>query len=550
MRTFFTVLLVLVSLFPVMAHEGHDHVDVDVAPLVTQTVAPRLVVQSEALELVGIVQDRQLIIYLDTLATNEPITNAKIEIESGNFKGVAQPTQDGSYFLIIDQILTAGKHDLILTIQMPTFSDLLLGTLDVPVVAPIPQSEDIWHTLFHTPFNLKIILSMLLINLLILSIVIYVYKSKHSTPVVMLLLSAFLLNSLSTFAHDGETHEPEAKKPTHLPFNDAPSRLADGRVFVPKSVQRLLGIRTQLTEITEVSPSVELSGHIIPDPNYSGRVQAPLAGWLELAAESLPNLGEPVEKGQVLAHLNAINSNVDRTDRQAELANLNGQIDKAHKNLVRLKKLGSNAAEKDVDETNTELKSLQARREVIGRGLSTKIPLIAPVKGVIATRNAFHGQVVEARDILFEIVNPDKFWVEALVYEPTLTAQLDKARAVTTSHQSFSLTFIGASYQLREHALPVQFRIEPPAPLLSVAQPVKVFAQTKQRLSGIRATQAAVLKGQHQDNIVWIHKQPEYFQAVKVQIHPLDDNQLLITSGLQSGERMVMKGASLLDQIR
>ena len=61
MRPFFTVLLILLLLdsFPTAAHEGHDHATPP--PLPVQPLAPRIVTQSEALELVGIVQDQQLL---------------------------------------------------------------------------------------------------------------------------------------------------------------------------------------------------------------------------------------------------------------------------------------------------------------------------------------------------------------------------------------------------------------------------------------------------------------------------------------------------------
>lgn len=567
MRFVFNVLLILFLLtpLPIAGHEGHDHAAPP--PLPVQALAPRVVIQSEELEFVGIVQDQQLVIYLDSLATNEPITQAKIEVESGNFKAIAQATSTGTYLLPASQLLTPGKHELVLTIEAGTLSDLLLGELNIPAVASSTQQMppnftlnwNAWEILLHAPPILQVILSVLFVLVLILLAMIYFCKSRRSQEtlsslamigVMLFLGGGLLLFSSSSFAHEGETHEEDKPVAPNSLSSDAPSRLADGRIFVPKPAQRLLGIRTLVAKTDHVSPRLELNGHIIPDPNYSGRVQAPLAGELELVSQGLPNLGEPVEKNQILAYLNVINNNVDQADRQAELANLSGQIDNVHNNLERLKKLGYHAARKELDEMTVELNSLQARREVIERGLSMRIPLIAPVAGVIATRNAFPGQVVEARDILFEIVNPKKFWVEALVYETALAEQLGQAQAITASHQVLSLTLMGLPYQLREHALPVQFRIESPLPLLSVAQPVKVLVQTKQSLAGIRLPNLAVLKGNHNDNLVWIHEQPEYFKPVNVRVQVIDGNQVVVTAGLQAGDRVVVQGATLLNQIR
>ncbi len=586
MRIFFVVLTI--TLFTsVVAHEGHD--DTPPPSLPTLSLAPRVVTHSADLELVGLVKDGQLVIYLDVFATNEPITNAKIEVESGNFKALAQSTKTGYYLLPAEPLLTPGKHELVFTIETPSLSDLLLGDIEIsshtshssavvvgktqPLIALWQLvTTGTWQNLRHSPTALYWALAMTLFLLLIVLLVRYIGKSKRSQPPLpqstsattlpVLLLTALLFSVTSTvsWAHEGETHQEEVAKPSaSLPpaagatgsiFNDAPSRLADGTVWVPKPVQHLWGIRTQSAKTTQVAASVELNGHIIPDPNYSGRVQAPLAGWIELVPPGLPNLGEKVEKGQTLVYLNLITSSVDRTNLQVEWANLSGQMDILNKSIERLKKLGNNAVRKELDEAETELKSLQSRRTVITGNLSTKLPLKAPITGVIATSQAFPGQVVEARDTLFEIVNPDKFWVEALVYDLALAEQLGKAQAVTASHQTLSLTFIGRPYQLREHALPIQFRIEPPLPLLSAAQPVKVLVQTKPQVQGILLPQAAVLKGNQNDSIIWVHDQAEHFKPVQGRVQVIDGSQVVVLTGLKDGDRVVVQGATLLSQIR
>src|SRR5688572_15515608 len=57
-----------------VAHEGHDHGPAP-APLPAAT-KPRVAVQTEAFELVGIAANGQLSLFLDKFATNEPVTDA------------------------------------------------------------------------------------------------------------------------------------------------------------------------------------------------------------------------------------------------------------------------------------------------------------------------------------------------------------------------------------------------------------------------------------------------------------------------------------------
>ncbi|MBK9574048.1 MAG: hypothetical protein IPO43_15600 [Rhodoferax sp.] len=46
----------------------------------------------------------------------------------------------------------------------------------------------------------------------------------------------------------------------------AAQRLPDGSVFVPKAMQRQLGIRTALAETRALSATVELNGRVMADP--------------------------------------------------------------------------------------------------------------------------------------------------------------------------------------------------------------------------------------------------------------------------------------------
>src|SRR5262249_29398075 len=62
-----------------LAHEGHEHDDAARAALASSTF-PRVVAQSELYEIIGILRDDRLSVYLDRFATNEPVTDAKVKV--------------------------------------------------------------------------------------------------------------------------------------------------------------------------------------------------------------------------------------------------------------------------------------------------------------------------------------------------------------------------------------------------------------------------------------------------------------------------------------
>lgn len=104
--------------------------------------------------------------------------------------------------------------------------------------------------------------------------------------------------------------------PSPKPFSAR--RLPDGSLFVPKAVQRQLGLRHVIVAVGELAATVELNGTVVADPNAGGRVQATQVGRIEVAAGGLPTLGQKVTRGQLLALLHPVVSSINaRTSRRS-----------------------------------------------------------------------------------------------------------------------------------------------------------------------------------------------------------------------------------------
>lgn len=121
--------LACAATFPSLADEGHDH---GAAPAAAEGQAsPRVSAHSDLFELVGIVEKGQMTVYLDRYATNEPVTNAKIEFEAGANKGVASPQPDGTYLIKFDALSKPGELPFSFTVAAGSDTDLLAGELHV-----------------------------------------------------------------------------------------------------------------------------------------------------------------------------------------------------------------------------------------------------------------------------------------------------------------------------------------------------------------------------------------------------------------------------------
>lgn len=97
------------------------------------TSSPRIVAQSEAYELVGILRSDGLRIYLDRFDTNEPVIEAAIAVTIGTEDVTAAEMGDGTFGVKSAQFSGEGPLELIFVITAPTGDDLLIGTLELPV---------------------------------------------------------------------------------------------------------------------------------------------------------------------------------------------------------------------------------------------------------------------------------------------------------------------------------------------------------------------------------------------------------------------------------
>ena len=395
-------------------------------------------------------------------------------------------------------------------------------------------------------------------------------RIKICVAMLSMLTSQLVVNA--AFAHGDEDHSKkpassnkasESKKSatSALTLRDttAPQRLPDGSLFVPKLVQRQLQLKTTVAEQDEWPHTLELNGKVIADPNAGGKVQASQAGRIESNGQSLPSLGQRVSKGQVLAYLRPVMSSLDRGNSTAILADLDAQLSIAEKKLQRYEALAEALPKAAIETARYDAEALRKRKAAVEVSLYKMEALVAPVSGVISVANATAGQVVDARETLFEIIDPNRLMVEALSYEAVQTGDVVKASATWNIASNagpndvvpeLQLNFVGGGQQMREQAIPLLFRVVGKNQNAAVGQALQIFAQKRQHAEGVALPAAALFKLTNAQQMVWVHTEAERFVARAVQFKRLDAQRVVITSGLQEGERVLISGASLLAQVK
>ena len=386
-------------------------------------------------------------------------------------------------------------------------------------------------------------------------------RGRRSLPAVAVMaLVVTLALGTAAFAHGDEDHGAPAKgTPVQgaalldaaQPSSDLAQRLPDGSVFVPKPTQRLLVLRTTMTEQATFHRMVELPGRVIPDPNASGVVQSSVGGRLSPATSGLfPRLGTTVKKGDVLAYVTPPVQAIDVSDMRQRQGELDQQIDVVERRVERYRKLAITGAvaQTQLDDALSELKGLQDRRTALDKARQQPEALVAPVDGVIAQASAVAGQMAAAGGMVFQIVDPTRLWVEALSFDALTPAE--NATARFADGRTLSLVYQGAGLADRNQAIPVQFAVKGNTTGLRVGQFVTVLAGTDAEQSGLALPRAAVVRSGNGQAIVYEHVAAERFEARQVRVEPLDGTNVLVAEGVGPAKRIVTEGAELLDQVR
>lgn len=538
------------------AHGGEEHVHAEPsvnAITVPSGGAPVVETVSDQVELVGRFEQGVLQLYVDDYATNAPLTGLSVEISADQHSVKAVEHVPGEYQAALDWVAQPGHYPLVFLIEGESqtgeqIADLLQATLDI--AAPTVDA--------NTPARTSHLWLLGGVGAVVLILMGWGLAGRQRGSRASSLLLVFTLLAFTGFvgiaavpvawAHGGEDHSHD-EAPASVVTGNAPRRLPDGRVFIPKVTQRLLVIRTLLAKAESSHRRVALNGRVIADPAASGVVQAGQAGRIEAGPQGFPVLGQKVVVGQVLALLSPLTTTLERGNQQALLADMNSQWDIAERKRTRLESLEGSVPHKDIEAARLEADSLRKRRDAVSRSLYQKEPLTAPVAGVISDSNAAVGQVVSEGALLFTVVQPDRLWVEALAYDPLLILSDDKAVAQAGSLTA-TLTRIGSGAALRDQSIPLHFRIDTPAPALPIGQPVTVLVKTQTPVSGVTVPIDALARNAEGQWVVWLHEKAEIFKPVAVQSEALDGERVMITQGISAGVRVVSTGAASLAQIR
>jgi len=216
-------------------------------------------------------------------------------------------------------------------------------------------------------------------------------------------------------------------------FNEPVAEVLDVEVLPEDIVElrddqiKLAGIQTGSVEIRSVNNTLKVNGIVSVAPQNQATVCMPLGGFIN-STSLLP--GNAVNKGQTLAVI----ENQDFVDIQQNYLEAKNKLvfaEAEYKRHIDLFKddvySEKNVQQVTVDYKNLKalVKSLEQKLYLIGinpdrlteDNISYTVNLVSPIKGFLKAVNVNIGKYASPTDVLFEIVNSDKLFLELTLFE-------------------------------------------------------------------------------------------------------------------------------------
>jgi RND family efflux transporter MFP subunit len=281
-------------------------------------------------------------------------------------------------------------------------------------------------------------------------------------------------------------------------------------------------------------------------------VQSTIQGRFIPPPDGVLSIGANVKAGDLMGSVAPSFISKDASDMTQTLGELDQQIALARTKLSRQESLlqSNVVARAVVDEIRIQLEGYIKRRQELLTARVQPEELRAPVDGVVTAARVVAGQVVSPSDTIFTIVDPTSLMVEALAFDQLNSEGIEGAVSVTGDNVKSRLRFVGRSRSLQQQYSVLSFEVLDPSPGLNVGTPITIAGRSGAPIDGIILPRAAVAQAPNGQMVVFSHTEPEIFEPKPIRFEPFDAGSVLILAGVASGDKIVVQGAQLVNQVR
>ncbi|GFE62528.1 efflux RND transporter periplasmic adaptor subunit [Geobacter sp. AOG2] len=180
-----------------------------------------------------------------------------------------------------------------------------------------------------------------------------------------------------------------------------------------------------------------------------------------------------------------------------------------------------------------------------------RLPIYTPLSGVVIDKMVQQGQYVNTGDVLFNIADLSRVWVEVEVYENEFP-NIKIGQRVEIQSQSFPgkpfsgrIAFIYPFLDPKTRT--VKARVEMANPGMKLKPDMFVRASIKVGLGKAIVVPVTAVMDTGKRQVAWVETSPGMFEPRDVQLGQRTDDRVQVISGLKPGDKVAVSGAYLID---
>jgi len=348
--------------------------------------------------------------------------------------------------------------------------------------------------------------------------------------------------------------------------------------------QWLIRMKLAVAQARTVRRQITSVGRVVPAFGHHAAIAPPVSGIL--TGKMLPRVGQPIRQGQTLAVLTQTPTVAEASSMASARAMVQIETARIEAERRRLTQLANEArarmllaiveaehakrlfdnkayslnqwqqAQHDLKRAETDFdaarQQLQALDPVALPTPAVEQPRVhtveAPITGTVVKVHKSIGERVGAGEPILEIVNLEKVWVEAPLFERDLHRLTREIRpsfiAPALPGRLFqgSLVDVGAVIDEQTRAAVVLFEVPNPDRSLRIGMEARIQLDSGEPVEAVLVPKESVLEAEGR-KYVYVLLSGEEFERREVTVGDELQGQVATLSGLAAGERVVTRGA-------
>lgn len=326
-----------------------------------------------------------------------------------------------------------------------------------------------------------------------------------------------------------------------VPVCESDQLEAKGSISIDSRVRQNMGIRTDTAVLAPLTKTIRTLGHVDFDERRVMVITTKIDGWVR--EMHVDFTGETVKEGDPLFSIDS----PQLVSTQQELLSARRAFERTGSQADRVTLEATRQRLRYWDISPGQIEHIEMSGEV-----AQTLTIESPGAGVVVHKNALEGKFVRSDTELFRIADLSQVWVFAHFYE--MDSPFVAVGAAATVHVPYdgrppiegTIEYVFPWLDAKTREVKARIALANPEGRLKPEMFVDVDLRVAVGDQGLLIDDSAVIRTGVR-NVVFVENEPGSYTPRVIKLGRQLDGRVEITSGLQAGEKVVVKGQFMLD---